>query len=165
MRQQYFIGFIPPISSNIELSTILSNMFSTIGDGIQQSNFCAVLTNSIEILEFCDQYFQINCCDYVYESLMKILAQVFLDIDNQDKKSTQSYQAPLDKSNHTTFNQNQSLIPALQKANLLINYINTNHEFALKVFSYNNSTIETKNIFLKSIDWNNLISISSSLLR
>jgi hypothetical protein len=149
-RKQYFLGYIPPVIEWTEMVTALNGIFSTVGDDIYYFDCCTLNASKTPHIVQLVSSLQINHCDFLFSDLLTILAKAFLANPNDGHIS------PVEKA----LEQPRTLISAIQKANSLIQYLNSTPEITTQLLSCADGFLPVP---LESVDWDNLITISSSL--
>jgi hypothetical protein len=152
--RQYFIGLIPPlpVSRWSQTPSSISNILTSIG---LQVNNCLTLTatRSPHIPPLASSLQIEYCVEDLFGSLMNIVVKVFRTEGVLVSSSVTLF------LNGNDTNKFQSLTQSLRRANSLIEFLNTNFEFPLT------EGLVGLQFESDSLEWEHLISISSSLSR
>jgi hypothetical protein len=157
-RREYFIRLKllhpPSFPDDIQILPPVAELLTSLG--IEMSDCCALTIARSPLIchslsSDSDSDLEITCVEDFFSDLVTLVAQAFLN----DELSSHPGPAGLT-------DQKVSLIQTLQKANYLIHLLNAHHH---DFFLSDDERAVAADLRLERIDWENLISISSSLSR
>lgn len=154
VHQHYFLGLTScsPVSHWTHISSSVAKLLTSVG--VQMSDCCALISPKSSLIHKSSSFLHTPPCpchiEDLFDSLMTLLAKALLN-----NETTLSHGiAPLDvDANDPSI----TLVQSLRRANSLIDFLNQSLKFPL---SEDLSILQ-----LERIDWDNLISVSSSLSR